>query len=404
MKLSLMLAIDFTRSNGDPRARGSLHSFESSITAGVTNEYHPILSALAGRLESAWGLDLPIYAYGFGAKLPPSRNRVSHCFSLKGSFFCPGMMGKEKLLQSYREILGCVNVHGPTRFQGVLDLASNWAEHLSGTKSYLLTVILTDGAMEDAQQTIDTLVRLSNLPMSVLIVGVGDADFSLMHRLDGDHEPLISAVTGERPSRDFINFVRYRDFAEQSPREFADACLEELPRHLREYFSDHPIRSNISPPSEPRFLNRLKTELLVTIHNQGYEEDIAEHVIDDVGVLCPDPHHLLDLMFHLKRQSMANWTTQSVSSKAPLWERYKIEDRLRDKVEKMSANKRGSALMKSRNLADVVTAGVCRVCFTDYIDISLEPCGHEVVCMNCSSKIGKMCPLCRATIERVNIL
>jgi hypothetical protein len=45
---------------------------------------------------------------------------------------------------------------------------------------------LTDGAIHDMQQTIDIICDLSELPCSIIIVGVGRADFSSMEELDGD--------------------------------------------------------------------------------------------------------------------------------------------------------------------------------------------------------------------------
>lgn len=41
-------------------------------------------------------------------------------------------------------------------------------------------MIITDGIINDMQKTIDEVVRGSNLPLSIVIVGVGDADFESM--------------------------------------------------------------------------------------------------------------------------------------------------------------------------------------------------------------------------------
>ncbi|CAM9782207.1 unnamed protein product, partial [Heterosigma akashiwo] len=57
---------------------------------------------------------------------------------------------------------------------------------------YYVLLILTDGIINDMQKTIDTLVAASELPLSVLMVGVGDADFENMHILDADQERLKS--------------------------------------------------------------------------------------------------------------------------------------------------------------------------------------------------------------------
>lgn len=53
-------------------------------------------------------------------------------------------------------------------------------------------MILTDGIINDMQKTIDQIVRGSSLPLSIIIVGVGQADFSSMDVLDADDEPLYS--------------------------------------------------------------------------------------------------------------------------------------------------------------------------------------------------------------------
>ena len=59
-------------------------------------------------------------------------------------------------------------------------------------KFYVL-LLITDGIVNDMAKTIDQIVRGSKLPMAVVIVGVGDADFSNMEQLDGDDEALYSS-------------------------------------------------------------------------------------------------------------------------------------------------------------------------------------------------------------------
>ena len=50
-------------------------------------------------------------------------------------------------------------------------------------------------------------MNASVLPMSIIIVGVGDADFSAMEELDGDSIALSGG--GMRTSRDIVQFVPY---------------------------------------------------------------------------------------------------------------------------------------------------------------------------------------------------
>ena len=53
-------------------------------------------------------------------------------------------------------------------------------------------MILTNGDIQDIEETIDEIVKGSALPLSIIIVGVGQEDFSSMIRLDGDDEALYS--------------------------------------------------------------------------------------------------------------------------------------------------------------------------------------------------------------------
>ena len=86
---------------------------------------------------------------------------------------------------------------GPTWFSSVLDQVNNFVESKTIEESqynqkYNILLILTDGEIMDLQKTIDQIVRGSELPLSVIIVGVGNADFTNMDKLDADVEPLYS--------------------------------------------------------------------------------------------------------------------------------------------------------------------------------------------------------------------
>jgi hypothetical protein len=50
------------------------------------------------------------------------------------------------------------------------------------------------------QNTVNAIVQASRLPLSLLIVGVGDEDFTSMEVLDGDEQRLKSS-TGQLAAR-----------------------------------------------------------------------------------------------------------------------------------------------------------------------------------------------------------
>ena len=59
---------------------------------------------------------------------------------------------------------------------------------------YNILMIITDGLINDIETTIDEVVRGSDLPLSIIIVGVGSEDFKAMDQLDADKTPLFSQI------------------------------------------------------------------------------------------------------------------------------------------------------------------------------------------------------------------
>lgn len=57
---------------------------------------------------------------------------------------------------------------------------------------YFILLILTDGVIDDMQETIDQIVRATSHPLSIIIVGIGNANFKDMNVLDADDVPLYS--------------------------------------------------------------------------------------------------------------------------------------------------------------------------------------------------------------------
>ena len=60
------------------------------------------------------------------------------------------------------------------------------------------------------EETRHAVVQASKLPMSIIIVGVGNADFAAMEFLDGDSR-MLRSHTGEEAARDIVQFVPFRE-------------------------------------------------------------------------------------------------------------------------------------------------------------------------------------------------
>lgn len=86
-------------------------------------------------------------------------------------------------------------MYGPTNFAEIISAVNGRCEASEVSaynQQYQILLMITDGVISDFQKTVDEIVRASELPMSIVIVGVGDADFENMEQLDADEEPLYS--------------------------------------------------------------------------------------------------------------------------------------------------------------------------------------------------------------------
>jgi len=104
-----------------------------------------------------------------------------------------------------------------------------------GSRTYQTLLILTDGDIHDMDKTIDLVYHSAELPLSIIIVGVGEAGFESMVRLDGDGGALFNSK-GQRVPRDIVQFVPFRD-VKFNPDMLAKELLAELPGQIIQYMA-----------------------------------------------------------------------------------------------------------------------------------------------------------------------
>ena len=75
---------------------------------------------------------------------------------------------------------------GPTYFSSILRAILDYMKVTLTFPLYHILLIITDGVIHDMSSTIDLIVECSKYPLSIIIVGVGEEDFSNMIELDGD--------------------------------------------------------------------------------------------------------------------------------------------------------------------------------------------------------------------------
>ena len=183
--------------------------------------------------------------YGFGAKLRNADGTFSaanHCFPVYGEVEVEGVEG---IMTAYQQCLNSVMLSGPTIF-GPLLRASTAASHAyncsQANQQYGILLILTDGVINDMQSTIDALIEASAAPLSVIIVGVGNADFTGMVALDSDDKLLKSGNATAK--RDIVQFVPFSEAAKKGDQWLAAEILREIPTQLLQYMEAHNIKPN----------------------------------------------------------------------------------------------------------------------------------------------------------------
>ncbi|XP_056307767.1 copine-8 isoform X1 [Danio aesculapii] len=251
-QINFTVAIDFTASNGNPSQPTSLH---------YMSPYHLNAYALAlravGEIIQDYDSDKLFPALGFGAKLPPD-GRVSHEFPLNGNPDNPYCSGIEGVLEAYYQSLKSVRLYGPTYFSPVINHVARYASLVKDGSEYFILLIISDGVISDMAQTKESIVNASSLPMSIIIVGVGPAEFDEMIELDGDEVRISSR--GRFAERDIVQFVPFRDYIDRrgnhilSMARLAKDVLAEIPDQFLQYVRSrgikpqHSAHSTISKP------------------------------------------------------------------------------------------------------------------------------------------------------------
>lgn len=101
-----------------------------------------------------------------------------------------------------------------------------------GKLSYTILLILTSGNVEDVKKTKEHLIAASKDPLSVVIVGIGDADFTGMEFLDA-FDP------NSDDGHDITKFVRFNDY--KSYNALTEAVLDEIPDQLVDFYFEKGI-------------------------------------------------------------------------------------------------------------------------------------------------------------------
>lgn len=335
---NLIVGIDFTKSNEWTGAR----SFQRRSLHHIGDEQNPYEQAISiiGRTLSSFDEDNLIPCFGFG-------DASTHDQEVFNFFpddrFCNGF---EEVLTRYREIVPQLRLAGPTSFAPVIEMAITIVEQSGG--QYHVLVIIADGQVTRSvdtrsgqlstqeRKTVDAIVKASEYPLSIILVGVGDGPWDMMREFDDNI-----------PARAFDNF-QFVNFTEimstnvgRSRKEaaFALSALMEIPSQYK-----------------------ATLELQLLGSSRG-------NVIDRVAL--PPPRYG-SASFSSPKPSQST----SFHPTAPSAVRHNM----------------GGASQPASSASD---NHVCPICFTNPKNMAFG-CGHQTCC-ECGEDL-ELCPICRSTI------
>ncbi|XP_074571908.1 E3 ubiquitin-protein ligase RGLG5-like [Curcuma longa] len=336
---NLIVGIDFTKSN-EWTGKNSFHGGSLHHVGTTKNPYEQAISII-GRTLSSFDEDNLIPCFGFGDATTHDHDVFS---------FYPGNRpchGFEEALDRYREIAPFVRLSGPTSFAPIIEMAMTIVEQSGG--QYHVLLIIADGQVTRSvdtetgrlspqeQKTVDATVKASKYPLSIILVGVGDGPWDMMHEFD-DNIPARSFDNFQ-----FVNFTEI--MSKNAPEslkeaEFALAALMEIPLQYRatldlgilgQHARTSPGRVALPPPA--------------TVPNSV---PLGPQSIDSMQNSSPYSHHS---------------TTPAPTAPA------------------------------ASTSSDTQ---VCPVCLSNLRNMAFG-CGHQI-CHDCGSLLSS-CPICRRTIE-----
>ncbi|XP_038067467.1 copine-8-like isoform X1 [Patiria miniata] len=247
MQINFTVAIDFTASNGNPTHSNSLHY----INPYQPNHYELAITSV-GEVIQDYDSDKLFPVLGFGAKIPPDGS-VSHEFSVNFNPQTPFCMGIPGIMQAYQNCIRSVQLYGPTNFAPIINHVAKFAQAYMDGSNYFILLVITDGVISDMEMTKDAIISASSLPMSIIIIGVGPAEFDAMEELDADKQAL--AYRGRVAERDIVQFVPFREYIggvgsgnqHLSQARLAKDVLAEVPDQIIAYMKKRGINPNQSP-------------------------------------------------------------------------------------------------------------------------------------------------------------
>ena len=180
--------------------------------------------------------------YGFGGRVTGFDGNY---FPLNGDQRNPVVRGFDGIVNAYRDILPKVQLSNPTVFSDIIKSVRQLQdERFKSGRYYGILLILVDDVVSDMEETINEIVEASYQALSIVIVGIGPADFTEMERFN-DHTTLKAATKAMK--RHSCVFVPLEKTLKEGPlRQVTSWALQDIPCQIGEFCKMHEFHPDMS--------------------------------------------------------------------------------------------------------------------------------------------------------------
>lgn len=219
-EIGMVLGIDCTSSNITSGKKSFGQRPLHHISKVSLNFYEQVIGIL-GSIVNRFSRDgrFPVYLFGDG-KTRGHAVRPLYIDPDDESHECYGI---EHVLQEYRKKIRRIELSGPTSFKPLIEKA---LEIIEVKGDFQVLVIVGDGELTDVEQTRAAIIKASDFPLSIIMVGVGDGDVKAYPK-----DPWLGMKKFEKslPGRKFENFTFVHYEKGMEPETFAECALRHIP-------------------------------------------------------------------------------------------------------------------------------------------------------------------------------
>ena len=242
VQLQVILGIDFTSENVTNEE--DLHSVSYD---GSLNTYQQLIKYVCQTLLN-YDINKMVPVFGFGGKNKyEETDEVNHCFPLGWEPSSPGSRGIGGIFQVYNKFTRMVELAGPRLLLPTLEKFFKLTDQNDEVEIYSAGFIFTVGDPADFEECARFLKTSSDQPISIFIIGIGQASFSKLRTLEKILEEGAKQSTRQVKMRNNVKFKAIYDFGPDLEA-LVSLLLKTLEIQMVKYMHLHKITPK--PPSD----------------------------------------------------------------------------------------------------------------------------------------------------------